>query len=199
MGLTGGIGAGKSSVARLLVERGAHLVDGDAVARVVVAPGGAAYDELRRRFGPGLFHADGTLNRPAMAALVFADENARKALEAITHPAIRAQMHAETETHRGSDDVVIQDIPLLAEGCKSHYCLDGVIVVDCPVEVAVARLVEHRGLSASDAMARIAAQVSRGERIALADVVIENSGTLAALVPQVDAAWAWARSLHGRS
>lgn len=193
IGLTGGIGSGKSTVAALLASRGANVVDADLVAREVVEPGRPALAALLERFGPGVVQADGTLDRPALAAVVFADEEARRDLNAIMHPAIGAELQARIAAAREVDPegVVVLDIPLLAEGGPNRYPLDGVIVVDAPVDLAVARLVEHRGFSERDARARVAAQSTREQRRAIADVVIDNSGGPEDLVAQVDAAWAW--------
>src|SRR4051794_21108784 len=142
VGLTGGIGAGKSTVAALLVERGAALVDTDLIARQVVEPGGAAFDAVVERFGGGILRPDGTIDRPALAAIVFNDRQALKDLNGITHPAVGKVMAEQVAVHAGTDDVVILDIPLLAERGKEAFGVVGVIVVDAPVEVAVHRLVE---------------------------------------------------------
>ena len=190
VGLTGGIGSGKSTVARLLVERGAILIDGDTVARQVVAPGGSAYDALRERF-PEAFADDGLLDRPKLAAIAFADESARADLNGITHPAIGAEMVRQV-TEAGAADpdaIVVMDIPLLAEGQSKRDHLAAVIVVDAPTAAAVQRLVEFRGFSEDDARSRVAAQATREERRAIADFVIDNSGTEDDLVDQVDEVW----------
>src|SRR5437899_4703751 len=177
LGLTGGIGAGKSTVAGLLEARGAIIVDADRIARQVVEPGGPAYQPLVDRFGISITRPDGTLDRAALAARAFGDADALADLNRITHPAIRSRMSALVAEHRGTDRVVILDIPLLAPGTRDSYGLAGVMVVDTPVEVAVSRLVGQRGLTEDDARARVAAQLSRQERRAMADVVIDNSGS----------------------
>jgi dephospho-CoA kinase len=189
VGLTGGIGSGKSTVAGLLVERGAVLIDADRIAREVVAPGGAAYDALIDRFGPGIVAADASLDRAALAALAFADADSLAALNAITHPAISTVMLARRDAESETDHVVVLDIPLLKPVHRDLLALDIVVVVDTPVDLALDRLVDQRGFSREDARARMAAQPSREERREGADVVIDNSSDLAHLVAQVDRLW----------
>src|SRR4051794_40215228 len=196
VGLTGGIGAGKSTVAGLLVERGAALVDTDLIARQVVEPGGLAFDAVVARFGAGILQPDGTIDRAALAGIVFNDRHALKDLNGITHPAVGKVMAEQTAAHAGTDDVVILDVPLLAELGKEAFGVVGVIVVDTPVDVAVRRLVEQRGFTEGDARARVAAQVSREERLAIADVVVDNSGDLEHLRAEIDKAWAWIETLR---
>lgn len=191
LGLTGGIGAGKSAVADLLVARGALLVDADVIAREVVAPGGPAYGPLVARFGQGILAADGTIDRPALAALAFADPAALADLNAITHPAIGAAMLARREALAGTDGVVVFAIPLLTAVHRPTLGLDAVVAVDCPTDVAVARLVAQRGMSRTDAEARVAAQPSREERRALADVVVDNAASRRHLEAEVDRLWHW--------
>jgi len=190
VGLTGGIGAGKSSVADLLVERGAVLIDADRIAREVVVPGGPAYAPLVERFGPGIVAPDGTIDRPALAALAFADPEALAALNAITHPAIGAVMTERRAAQEGGDAVVVLDVPLLTPAHRDLLSLAVVVVVDCPVDLAVARLVEQRGFSRADAEARVAAQVPREERLAGADYVVDNARDRPHLVAEVDRVWA---------
>jgi dephospho-CoA kinase len=190
VGLTGGIGSGKSTVAVLLVERGAVLIDADAIAREVVAPGGAAYGAVVERFGPGVLHPDGTLDRAALAAVVFHDGEALSALNAITHPAISAVMAERRAAQHDTDHVVVLDVPLLAPVHREALSLDVVLVVDCPVDLALRRLVEQRGFTQADAEARMAAQQSREERRRGADLVIDNSSDRAHLVGEVDRVWA---------
>ena len=199
IGLTGGIGSGKSTVAGLLVERGAALVDTDVIARQVVEPGGLAFDAVVERFGPGILQPDGRIDRPALAAIVFNDRQALKDLNGITHPAVGKVMAEQVAVHADTDDVVILDIPLLAERGKEAFGVAGVIVVDTPVEVAVQRLVEQRGFTEADARARVAAQVTREERLAIADVVVDNSGDLAHLRAEIDKAWDWIEDNRHRS
>jgi len=189
VGLTGGIGSGKSTVGELLVQRGAVLIDADRIAREVVVPGGAAYQPLVDRFGPGILAPDGTVDRPSLAAIAFADAESLAALNAITHPAISAVMAQRRAAEAGGDRVVVLDIPLLKPEHRDVLSLDVVVVVDCPVEVAVDRLVRQRGFSLQDAEARVAAQAGREERRHGADFVIDNSGDRARLVAEVDRVW----------
>lgn len=196
MGLTGGIGSGKSTVAALLAARGAVVIDADAIVRELQAPGGEAYVGIVERFGPGVVAADGTLDRPALAAIVFADDAARVDLQALTWPLVGRVMAERMAAQAETDNVVVLDIPLLAERGRRAYPVAGVIVVDCEVDVAVARLVEHRGFTEEDARARVAAQITREERRAIADVVIDNGGSRADLEPQVAQAWEWIEGLR---
>ena len=189
IGLTGGIGSGKSTVGRLLVERGAVLVDADAIVRELQEPGQPVFVAMVERFGDGIVAPDGTLDRQAVADIVFNDPDALQDLNAIVHPAVGAEVLARVEANRDTDNIVIADIPLLDRG-RSALPIDEVIVVDTPVDVAVDRLVRFRGFSEADARARVANQVSREERLAMADHVVENSGDEAALEAQVDALWA---------
>jgi dephospho-CoA kinase len=191
IGLTGGIGAGKSTVAARLVARGAALIDGDTMAREVVAPGGPAYEAVVTRFGSAVVGPDGAIDRPALAAVVFADAAALADLNAITHPAIEATMLERVARHRGTDDVIVLDIPLLRADGRRRWGLDGVLVVDAPTEVAVARLVSSRPMSEADARARVAAQLTREERRSLADLVIDNGDGIDQLEAEIERAWAW--------
>jgi dephospho-CoA kinase len=191
VGLTGGIGSGKSAVADLLVARGAVLIDADQVARDVVAPGGPAYQPVIDRFGTGIVASDGTIDRPALAAVAFADDTARADLNRITHPVIGRVMAEALEAQAGTDHVVIMAIPLLTAAHRETAHLDKVVVVDCPIEVALDRLVAHRGMERADAEARIRAQISREERVEEADYVLDNSGDRAALDAQVTRLWDW--------
>ena len=199
VGLTGGIGSGKSTVACLLAGRGAVVIDADRIAREVVEPGGPAYQPMIDRFGPEVVRPDQTLDRAAIAEKAFATPEALADLNDITHPAIRSVMAERIAEQTGTDKVVVVDIPLLAEGGPSAYGLSGVIVVDAPVEVAIRRLVDGRGLSDADARGRVAAQASREDRRRLADVVIDNAGSRDDLTRQVDEAWAWIETLRSRS
>ncbi len=197
VGLTGGIGSGKSTVARLLAERGARVLDADAVAREVVVPGSPTHEEVVRRFGRSVVADDGTLDRAGLAALVFGDDQAREDLNHIVHPAVRDEVLRRLAAAEAADPhaVVVLDIPLLAEVGSDRYPLAGVIVVDLPIDVAVERLKADRGFSEADARARVAAQASREQRRAIADVVIDNSGDLEHLEAEVDRAWAWIQTL----
>jgi dephospho-CoA kinase len=194
IGLTGGIGSGKSTVSAALVARGARLIDADAVVRELQEPGTPVFEAMVERFGPSIVAPDGTLDRAAVAALVFNDEGARRDLNAIVHPAVGAEILARVAAAAETDDVVVLDVPLLVEG--GRYQVAGVLVVDCPVEEAVRRLVELRGMSEADARARIAVQATREERLAKADFVVDNSGPPEALAREIDRAWAWIESLR---
>lgn len=189
VGLTGGFGSGKSTVGALLVARGAVLIDADAIAREVVTPGGPAYGPLVERFGPAILAPDGTIDRAALASVAFIDPEAVAALNAITHPAIGAVMAERRAALAGGDDVVVLDIPLMTPAQRDLLALDVVVVVDCPVEVAVERLVAQRHFTPADAAARLAAQPSREDRLVGADVVIDNSAGRAHLEAEVDLAW----------
>jgi dephospho-CoA kinase len=189
VGLTGGIGSGKSTVSRLLSSYGAVVVDSDQIAREVVAPGTPGLAAVVAEFGTAVLAPDGSLDRPALGAVVFADPERLAALNAIVHPLVGARQ-AELEAEAVAQDaaVVVFDVPLLAENhLESLY--DQVVVVDCPVEVAVARLVEHRGMAEEDARARISHQATREERRAIATHVLDNSGTPEELERQVVALW----------
>ena len=191
VGLTGGIGSGKSAVADLLVERGAVLIDADRVAREVVAPGGPAYQPLIDHFGPGIVAPDGTIDRQALAAVAFVDDESRLALNAITHPAIGIAMIEARDALADTDDIVILAIPLLTAAHRDTVRLHKVVVVDCPTDIALERLLSQRGFDRADAEARIRAQISREERIKEADYVLDNSGDRAALGAEVAQLWAW--------
>ncbi len=190
VGLTGGIGSGKSTVAELLAERGAVIVDADRVARQVVEPGTPAHAALVERFGAGIVDANGRIDRPALAAAAFSDPAALADLNAITHPAIGIEMVRQRDEHAGTDRVVVMDIPLLTEAHRELLALVAVIVVDTPVETALQRLVELRGMDRADAEARMAAQVDRATRLSVADLVVDNSGDRSHLVGEVDRVWA---------
>jgi dephospho-CoA kinase len=197
VGLTGGIGSGKSTVSSLLASRGAVIIDADAIVRELQAPGGEAYVGIVERFGPGVVAADGTLDRPALAALVFNDETARADLNRLTHPLVGREMMTRMAAQATTDNIVVMDIPLLTErGGKGAYPVVAIIVVDCPVDVAVARLVEFRDFTEADARARVAAQISREERVAIADRVIDNGGSVADLERQVAELWPWLEQLR---
>ncbi len=189
VGLTGGIGAGKSTVADLLVARGARLVDADLIAREVVAPGGPAYQPLVDRFGPGILDPDGRIDRPRLAELVFGHPEALADLNAITHPAIGAEMIARRDRFAGGDDIVVLDIPLLRPAHRQLLDLAAVVVVDAPTDLALDRLVQLRGMSPADARARIGSQADRATRLEGADLVVDNGGDLAHLGAEVDRVW----------
>jgi dephospho-CoA kinase len=173
----------------MLAERGAVIVDADAIHRENMSPGGRVHDAVLQRFG--------TVDRPTLASIVFSDAAALADLNALTHPAVAAVIAERLAAEAATDHIVVLDIPLLAEGQgKGGYPLAGVVVVDAPVEVAVRRLVEQRGMDEADARARIAAQATRDQRRAMADFVVDNSGSLDHLREEVDRAWTWMQSLH---
>ena len=193
VGLTGGIGSGKSTISSLLEGKGAIIIDADAIVREVQLPGSAVLTELAAKFGDGVLAADGSLDRQAVANIVFTDPEALKALNAIVHPAVGKEMNRRMIEQRTTDHVVILDIPLLTENPREG--LQGKIVVDVPVEVQVERLVQYRGFDEADARARISRQATREQRLATADFVVDNSGDLADLQPQMDKLWLWLNSL----
>ncbi|MFE9421734.1 dephospho-CoA kinase [Kitasatospora sp. NPDC006697] len=187
IGLTGGIGAGKSAVSRLLASYGAVVVDSDLIAREVVAPGTPGLAAVAAEFGPGVLAPDGSLDRPALGAVVFADPERLKALNAIVHPLVR-ERSAELEAAAAPGAVVVHDVPLLAEnGLAPLY--DQVLVVDADEQVRLDRLVRLRGMTEEEARSRMAAQATREQRLAIADLVVENNGSLAELEEQVKSVW----------
>jgi dephospho-CoA kinase len=193
LGLTGGIGAGKSTVATLLAEHGAVVIDADAISREIVEPGEPVLAQLVEEFGPGILREDGSLNRGELARVAFAAPEAAARLNGIMHPAIRAESERRiaSAAARGAS-VVVYDMPLLVEtGQQDHF--DVVVVVDVPEEMQVERAVTLRGLDEDDVRRRMQVQASREERRAMADVVIDNSGDREATARQVDALWqGWA-------
>jgi len=190
VGLTGGIGSGKTTVARLLAAKGAVVVDADHLAREAVAPGTPGLAGVVSRFGPGVLARDGALDRPALAQVVFGDPDALADLNAIVHPAVRAAIDERlVELGVSGPAVVVLEIPLLIESGRS-YGASAVVVVDCPPEEALRRLIEGRGMEEADARRRMTAQVSRADRLGAAYIVIDNSGPLAAVSIEVDRAWA---------
>ncbi|QHT55702.1 dephospho-CoA kinase [Cellulomonas sp. H30R-01] len=190
IGLTGGIAAGKSVAARRLRELGAVVIDSDELAREAVAPGSAGLDAVVTEFGDGVLAADGTLDRPALASIVFADADARRRLDGIVHPVVR-RLAAEREAAAAVVDhgaVVVHDIPLLVETgqADSFHVL---VVVHAPAVLRVERLVRLRGMSREDAERRVAAQAADDERLAVADVVLDGTGSDDDLRTQVDDLW----------
>lgn len=184
VGLTGGVASGKSTVSAMLAELGAVVVDADLIAREVVARGTPGLAAVVAEFGPGLLTADGDLDRPAMGELVFGDPGARKRLEAIVHPLVHARSD-ELEAGAGDAAVVVHDIPLLAEVGRAGS-FDEVIVVDTPARLQMSRMVEDRGWSYADAESRIAAQATRQDRLAIATLVIDNTGSVGELRARVE-------------
>ena len=198
VGLTGGIGAGKSTVAGLLVRRGAALVDADLIAREVVEPGGPAYQPLIDRFGTEIVDARGNIDRPKVAEKVFGHPEALADLNAITHPAIGIEMITRKDRYAATDRIVVLDIPLLKAVHRELLDLASVVVVDVPTEVALDRLVRIRGMERSDAEARIGSQPDRASRLEGADLIIDNSGDHRSLEAEVERVWAELVALHDR-
>jgi dephospho-CoA kinase len=187
VGLTGGIGAGKSEVSRLLASYGAILVDSDRIAREVVEPGTEGLAAVVAEFGTSVLAEDGTLDRPRLGAIVFADPDRLQALNAIVHPLV-GRRSAELRAAAGPGDIVVNDVPLLAENSLAPL-YDLVIVVDADPATQLDRLVRLRGMSPDEAGSRMAAQATREQRLAVADVVIDNDGPLEDLEPQVRKVW----------
>ncbi|MBI4883721.1 MAG: dephospho-CoA kinase [Actinobacteria bacterium] len=196
VGLTGGIGSGKSTVSAALARRGAVIIDADQVVREVQQAGSPVLEKLQRRFGAQILTGDGSLDREALAAVVFAagdDGDALRDLNGIVHPAVGAEMNRRVMAETTTDKVVVLDIPLLTENPRGG--LQAVIVVDVPVETQVARLVQYRGYDEADALARIARQATRKQRLATADFVVHNTDAIESLEPQIDRLWEWLHAL----
>jgi dephospho-CoA kinase len=192
VGLTGGIGSGKSEVSRRLAGHGAVIVDADLAARAVVAPGTPGLAQVADAFGPGVLRPDGALDRERLGAIVFADPAALQKLNAIVHPLVRDWMQTAERAalaEAGDEAIIVHDVPLLAEG-RGPSGFDLVIVVDVPPELQVERLVSQRRMTEDQARARMAAQSSREQRLAVADLVIDNSGSLEDLDRRVAEVWA---------
>lgn len=195
VGLTGGIGSGKSAVSALLAQHCAVVIDYDQLARDVVEPGSSALRQIAARFGTGILAADGTLDRPALGAIVFNDPESLRTLEGITHPAIRA-LAAEYEAAAAADAIVVHDNALLVE-MGHHQGLDFVVVVDVPQETQIARLMDDRGMTEAEARARIGNQTSRQSRTGVADFIIDNTGSLDDLALVVGGLWERLVALRG--
>ena len=200
VGLTGGIGAGKSTVSVLLAERGAVIVDADQIARDLQAPGAPLLERMSERFGDQIIRSDGSLDRAAVAAVVFGDsDDAKQALQdlnAIVHPAMQNEIERQIAEQADTDRVVVLDFPLLGENPRDDIA--ATIVVDVSPSVAIERLVEFRGMQETDARNRISSQISRDERLATATHIIDNSGDLDSLRDQVDGLWSQLADLRDR-
>ena len=197
IGLTGGIGSGKSTVAALLVQHGALLVDTDAIARELTLPGGAAIESIRAAFGPTFIDPGGALDRSRMRELAFSDATAKRRLEAILHPLIGSE--TERRFDAAASPVVVFDVPLLVEsGARWRRMVDAVLVVDCPENTQIARVIQRAGWTHESAAAVVAQQASRAARRACADAVIYNPGiSLEQLAAEVAALWQrWHRAAH---
>ena len=193
IGLTGGIGSGKSTVSARLATHGAVVIDADAIVHDLQRPGEPVLAAMVERFGPEILDEHGVLRRQAVADIVFNDAEALRDLGMIVHPAVHAEIERRLAEQAGGDRVVILDVPLLVESGRDDMA--GLIVVDVDPELAIDRLIEFRSFSEVDARARVARQASRAERVAKADLVIDNSGSVADLERQTDAAWAWIEGL----
>lgn len=193
IGLTGGIGSGKSTVSAGFRSRGAEVIDADAIVHDLQRPGQPVLEAMVERFGPQIVDGEGELRRKDVADLVFGDDLALADLSAIVHPAVGAEIGRRLELHGETDAIVVLDVPLLVESGRADMA--ALVVVDLDPELAIARLVAHRDFSEADARARVARQASRAERVARADVVIDNSGDLQDLERQVADAWAWIQGL----
>lgn len=188
VGLTGGIGAGKSTVSAMLAQRGAAIVDADQIARDLQGPGTPVVLAMAERFGSGILDENQGLIRAAVAEIVFADPDALKDLNRIVHPAMQAEIAAQISVHSETNRIVILDFPLLTENPRTD--LDATIVVDVDPEIAISRVVAHRGMDEADARARVARQASREDRLAIATHVIDNSGDTVSLEERVAEVWA---------
>ena len=193
IGLTGGIGSGKSTVSAGLVKRGAVLVDADAIVRDLQKPGKPVFKKMVERWGEKIITNEGELDRQAVADIVFKDAEELAALNEIVHPLVREEIANQREKYIKGNAPIILDIPLLIE--SGYENLSGIIVVDLHTEEAVERLVKHRGFSREDALNRISSQVDREERLSKADFVIDNNGDLDSLENEIDKAWSWIKGL----
>jgi dephospho-CoA kinase len=188
VGLTGGIGTGKSTVARMLEKRGAVVFDADVLARQAVAPGTPGFDQVVERFGPNVLAPGGGLDREALASIVFSDPAARRDLEGIVHPEVRRMFAEGCEEYRDSDRVVVFSAPLLVE-TGMHTAFDLLIVVSAPVATQIERLMRDRGMAERDVQARIAVQLPLEAKAEVADILVDNEGTLEDLERRVELVW----------
>lgn len=189
LGLTGGIGSGKSTVSAELARRGAVVIDADQVVRELQSPGGNVLEAMVEHFGTEILQSDGTLNRQKVADIVFNDPEQLKALNAIVHPKVGEEIDSRIERERETDHIVILDVPLLVE--SKAYETEGIIVVDTDPEIAVQRLVEFRGFKAEDARSRMKLQATREQRRAEAAWIVPNDGTQEELMSEIEKLWDW--------
>ncbi len=193
VGLTGGIGSGKSTVSAMLARRGAVIIDADALTHELQRSGTPVFEAIVDRFGTGIVTPEGELDRPALAALVFGDPDELADLNAIVHPAVGAEIMTRMAAEADTDHVVVLDVPLLVESGRSDMA--GLVVVDVVTDLAIERLAGQRGVSEADARARMSRQASREARLAVADRVVDNNGTREDLERQVEALWGWITGL----
>lgn len=198
-GLTGGIGSGKSSVSQRLVALGAGLVDADATVKALQRSGQPVFEAIVEHFGETVVAPDGELDRAAIAGIVFNDKDELEALNGLVHPAVRKDMTAQRDELAKTHEIVVLDIPLLLESESRHEDLAGIVVVDLPTELAIERLMSHRGFGEADARARVANQVSREHRLDQADFVVDNSGSLDDLDSEVERCWQWMQRVAANS
>ena len=199
IGLTGGIGSGKSTVSDRFVQRDAILIDADLIVRELQVPGQEVHADMVAHFGDIIVNADQSLDRQAIAKIVFNDKEALHELNRLVHPPVNREIRRRIRQQANTNNLLVLDIPLLVEGIIAggppRYIVSGIVVIDTPAETAVARLVAQRGFTEDDARARIAAQVPREKRLEVADFVIDNSVALERLDIQIDRANQWARAL----
>ncbi len=199
IGLTGGIGSGKSTVSDRFVDCGAILIDADQIVKELQQPGQIVYSEMVKHFGSDILNQDATLDRQAIAEVVFNDKGSLKKLNEIVHPPVNREIRRRIRGQADSKNLLVLDIPLLVEGIIAggppRYIVSGILVVDTPPEISVQRLVEYRGFTEEDARSRIKAQVSREKRLEVADFVIDNAVALNDLEPQITLAFDWAMNL----
>ena len=199
IGLTGGIGSGKSTVSDRFVDHGAILIDADQIVKELQQPDQIVYSEMVKHFGTDILNEDQTLDRQTIAGLVFSDKEALRQLNAIVHPPVNKEIRRRIREQADSENLLVLDIPLLVEGIIAggppRYVVSGILVVDTPSEMSVQRLIEHRGFTEEDARSRIKAQVAREKRLEIADFVIDNSVALNQLEPQIISAMRWATDL----